>query len=59
VRFVVKDAIGAQLEAGNIVLLSNLGFTAAGEVRASSACLAGVEATRPRLCGWAAGPAPA
>jgi hypothetical protein len=33
VRFVVRDAVRAQLESGNIVLLSNLGFTAAGEVR--------------------------
>ncbi len=32
VRFVIKDAIRKQLDNGNIVLLSNLGFTAAGEV---------------------------
>ncbi|PNH03296.1 Amino-acid acetyltransferase, partial [Tetrabaena socialis] len=32
VRFVLKDDIKRQLESGNIVLLSNIGFTAAGEV---------------------------
>lgn len=32
VRFVMKDAIQDQLAGGNIVLLSNLGYTAAGEV---------------------------
>jgi len=32
VRFVLKDDISRQLEGGNVVLLSNLGFTAAGEV---------------------------
>lgn len=32
VRFVMKDAIKKQLDMGNIVLLSNLAFTAAGEV---------------------------
>jgi len=32
VRFVLKDDIQRQLDIGNIVLLSNIGFTAAGEV---------------------------
>ncbi|EFJ51352.1 hypothetical protein VOLCADRAFT_57336 [Volvox carteri f. nagariensis] len=32
VRFVLKDDIRRQLDSGNIVLLSNIGFTAAGEV---------------------------
>ena len=32
VRFVMKDPIQKQLDLGNIVLLSNLGFTASGEV---------------------------
>jgi hypothetical protein len=32
VRFVARDAIRRQLDNDNIVLLSNLGFTAAGEV---------------------------
>ena len=32
VRFVLKDDIARQLDLGNIVLLSNLGFTASGEV---------------------------
>eukprot|EP00775_Hariotina_reticulata_P009748 gene9748-9906_t len=32
VRFIAKDSILDQLDIGNIVLLSNLGFTAAGEV---------------------------
>lgn len=31
-RFVARDAIKRQLDNDNIVLLSNLGFTAAGEV---------------------------
>jgi amino-acid N-acetyltransferase len=32
VRFVQRDAVKKQLDAGNIVLLSNLGYSAAGEV---------------------------
>ncbi|GFH24767.1 N-acetylglutamate synthase, partial [Haematococcus lacustris] len=32
VRFVLRDDIHHQLDGGNVVLLSNLGFTAAGEV---------------------------
>lgn len=32
VRFVLKDDIRRQLDSGNIVLLSNIGFTASGEV---------------------------
>jgi amino-acid N-acetyltransferase len=32
VRFIARDAIRRQLDNDNIVLLSNLGFTAAGEV---------------------------
>jgi hypothetical protein len=32
VRFVLKDDISRQLDNGNVVLLSNLGFTAAGEL---------------------------
>ncbi|KAG2485158.1 hypothetical protein HYH03_016048 [Edaphochlamys debaryana] len=32
VRFVLKDDIRRQLDGGNIVLLSNIGFTASGEV---------------------------
>jgi amino-acid N-acetyltransferase len=32
VRFVLKDDITRQLDGGNVVLLSNLGFTAAGEL---------------------------
>ncbi|GIL81500.1 hypothetical protein Vretimale_1003 [Volvox reticuliferus] len=32
VRFVLKDDIRRQLDSGNIVMLSNIGFTAAGEV---------------------------
>ena len=32
VRFVQRDAVNRQLDSGNIVLLSNLGYSAAGEV---------------------------